>query len=253
MSASKAPFFVGYLKVPASLKPFLIVVAAVLMAAAGSLSILIGATQDDPGDARFAGNYGNQRLSGVIELLPLPILHVVEGTERVPAGRTIMLSAGGKNGAQNRPAAQDGQYVTVNGVAMERGTIDMLQIRGGNRGISASDGSAQIPVPENLGRWKLAGEICDGKCLNGAMRPGRGLAHKACANLCIIGGVPPVFVSTQPVAGSDFLMITGPEKSELPGKVYDYVAQYVSVEGEISRHGDLLVFALDPDTLEVLP
>jgi len=117
----------------------------------------------------------------------------------------------------------------------------------------AADGDGALPVVEDLGRWKLAGEICDGKCLAGAMRPGRGLAHKACANLCVAGGVPPVFVSSQPVEGSEFLMISGPERAEIPDAVYDFMAQFISVEGHISRHGDLLVFAMDPETIDVLP
>ena len=103
-----------------------------------------------------------------------------------------------------------------------------------------------------MGRWRLAGEICDGKCLAGAMRPGRGLAHKACANLCLLGDVPPVFVSTQAVLGAEFLLITGPDGTRLPERAYDFVAQFVSVEGEISRHGALLVFAIDPETIELV-
>ena len=84
------------------------------------------------------------------------------------------------------------------------------------------------------------------------MRPGRGLAHKACANLCLLSGVPPVFVSTQPVDGDAFLLITGPGGSMLPATAYDYVAQFVSVEGEVERRRDLLVFSIDPDTLELI-
>ena len=128
----------------------------------------------------------------------------------------------------------------------------MLQLRGGRNGISAVEGAASKQTREPLGRWKLAGEICDGKCLAGAMRPGRGLAHKACANLCLLGGVPPVFVSTQEVDGSEFLLITGPDGDALPKSAYDYVAQFITVEGDVERRGDLLVFRMDPDTLEVL-
>ena len=85
------------------------------------------------------------------------------------------------------------------------------------------------------------------------MRPGRGLAHKACANLCVAGGVPPVFVSSQPVEGSEFLMISGPDGGPIPDALYDLMAQYIQIEGQITRHGDLLVFAMDADTAEVLP
>ena len=32
---------------------------------------------------------------------------------------------------------------------------------------------------------------------------------------------------------------------------YDRVGQYISVEADIARHGDLLVMAIDPATMEV--
>ena len=253
MTKKDDPFFVGYLRTPPALRGFLWIVVAGLIVLSVGLSLWIGTTQDDPGPGALRFDYGRQTVKGVIELTPLPILHVTEGTERVPTGRTIMMSGQGKNGVIARPAAKQGQLVEASGVVLERGALDMMQLRGGNNGLKALDGSASIPTTEDLGRWKLAGEICDGKCLAGAMRPGRGLAHKACANLCILGGVPPVFVSSQPVEGSEFLMISGPNGSDIPIEIFDAMAQYISAEGRISRHGEVLVFALDPETIEVLP
>ena len=253
MSGDKTPFFVGYLSVPKDLRGFVWSLAVGLMLLAAGLGYWIGTTQDDPGPGAFRFDFGPQTVSGVIELTPLPILHVTEGNERIAAGRTLMLSGQGKNGAQNRPAAVEGQFVTASGIVLQRGELEMLQLRGGSNGLDVAEGSGEVPLPEDLGRWRLAGEICDGKCLAGAMRPGRGLAHKACANLCVIGGVPPVFVSSQPVEGSAFLMITGPDRAQMPDAIYEFMAQYISVEGRVSRHGDLLVFALEPDTIEVLP
>ena len=253
MKRKEAPFFVGSLPVPRDLRRFLTGLALGLVVVAGALGYLIGTTQDDPGPAAFRFDYGRQTVSGVIERTPIPVLHVTQGNERIPAGRTLMLSGQGKNGVMDRQAAVHGQLVEVSGVILERGTMDMLQLRGGNNGMKAIEGEGEIPEVEDLGRWKLAGEICDGKCLAGAMRPGRGIAHKACANLCVLGGVPPVFVSTQPFEGTEFLMIAGPGGSDLPHAIYDLMAQYISVEGRITRHGDLLVFAMEPETAVVLP
>jgi hypothetical protein len=224
----------------------------VLIAAAAALGYWIGTAQDDPGNGAFRFDYGRQTVTGVIELTPQPLLHVVEGNDRIPSGHTLMLSAPGKFGVMPRAQPLAGQLATASGVLLERGDLDMLQIRGGADGLEAAEGEAPRTVSEPLGRWKLAGEICDGKCLAGAMRPGRGLAHKACANLCLAGGVPPVFVSNKPVEGSEFLMITGPNGTEMPEQAYDYVAQFVTLEGEVTRHGDLLVLAMDLTTLQVL-
>jgi hypothetical protein len=83
------------------------------------------------------------------------------------------------------------------------------------------------------------------------MRPGSGVAHRACASLCLLGGVPPVFVTTQPVEGEEFLLITGEGDAVLPEALFDYVGLYVTLEGDVARHGDLLVLTVDTDTVEL--
>lgn len=252
MTQRDTPFFVGYLPVPRELNLFLWAVTGALVVLAAGLGFWIGATQDDPGPGAFRFDFGRQTVSGVIELTPVPILHVTEGTERIPAGRSLLMTGPGKTGVMDRPGAEDGQIVTVSGVLLERGSLNVLQVRGGQGGFRAAEGTATAPEPVSLGRWRLAGEITDGKCLAGAMRPGRGMAHKACANLCVLGGTPPIFMSTQPVEGADHLLISGPEGSEIPAVAYDRMAQFISVEGEVTRRGDLLIFAMDPDTVEVI-
>lgn len=253
MSKTKQePFFVGYLPVPGKLRRFLALVSAVLVVGFFAAGWVIGATQDDPGSGAFRFDFGRQTVIGTLELHPYPILHVSEGTEHIAPGSALMLSGGGKRGAIDRAEPLAGQLVTASGVLLARGDLDMLQLRGGADGLSAAEGEAAPIEAEPLGRWRLAGEICDGKCLAGAMRPGTGLAHKACANLCISGGVPPVFVSSQPVEGAEFLLIAGPDGGPLPEALYDAVGLYISVEADIERRGDLLVMAIDPTTIERL-
>lgn len=246
------PFFVGYLPVPRRLRSFLVAVSAVLVVGFFAAGWVIGATQDDPGSGAFRFDFGRQTVTGTLELRPYPVLHVTEGTEHITPGSTLMLSGGGKRGVMDRAEPLAGQLVTASGALLARGDLDMLQLRGGAEGLSAAEGEATLPEPVPLGRWRLAGEICDGKCLAGAMRPGTGLAHKACANLCLSGGVPPVFVSSQPIEGSEFLLIAGPDGGPLPAAFYDYVGLYIGVEADIERRGDLLVMAIDPTTIEKL-
>lgn len=250
MSDRNTPFFVGYLPVPPGLRAFLLIAAVGLIGGFLGGGLLTGAGQDAPENAALRFDYGRQTVTGVVELTPYPILYVTEGTDRIPAGRTVMFSAAGKSGVDARAMGLAGGLAEVSGVALERGTIDMMQLRGGRRGIQRVPGDAPKMPREDLGRWQLTGEICDGKCLYGAMRPGRGLAHKACANLCLLGDVPPVFVSTQPVEGSEFMLITGPDGTRLPTEAYDFVGLPVTVEGQLERLGDLLVFRLDPATLQ---
>ncbi|MEP0503940.1 MAG: hypothetical protein ABJD13_05570 [Paracoccaceae bacterium] len=248
---SEKPFFVGYLPIPGPLRKFLIVVAALFIGGLSVNGFLLGATQDDPGPGAFRFDYGRQTVTGIVEMTPYPVIHVTEGNDRIKAGESFLMTAGGKSGVDSRAKPLEGKLARVSGVVLERGDLYMLQIRGGKNGIKAAEGEASDIVAEPLGRWKLAGEICDGKCLAGAMRPGRGLAHKACANLCLLGDVPPIFVSSQPVMGEEYLLITGPDGTPLPREAYDRVAQFIEVEGDISRHGDMLVFAIDASTMEL--
>lgn len=251
MSDHNKPFFVGYLAIPDPLRRFLAVTSLVLVAGFIAFSLAIGGTQDDPGNAAFRFDYGRQTVTGVVSLTPYPLLHVTQGNDLIEPGDTLMLAGAGKSGVEPRAIPLEGQLATVTGVVLERGTIDMLQLIGGERGLSAAEGDADPVIIELLGRWKLAGEICDGKCLNGAMRPGRGIAHKACAALCLLGDVPPVFVTTQPVDGSEFMLITGPDGAPLPDEAYDFIGQFITLEGELERHGGILVLRMDPATMEV--
>ncbi|AXI46674.1 hypothetical protein C1J03_11970 [Sulfitobacter sp. SK012] len=251
MSDKNTPFFVGYLAVPGGLRRFLMVASVLVIAIFAVSGALIGSTQDAPPASGFRFDYGRQTVTGVIELTPYPLLRVTEGNDLIKPGKTLMLTSAGKSGVDMRAMGLDGKLATVSGVILQRGTIDMMQLRGGGRGLKAAEGIAPVMETEQLGRWKVAGEICDGKCLNGAMRPGRGLAHKACANLCLLGDIPPVFVSTQPIDGSDFMVITGPDGTRLPTMSYDYVGQFITLEGDLERRGDILVLRMDDTTLEL--
>ncbi|MEL7125415.1 MAG: hypothetical protein AAGK30_04260 [Pseudomonadota bacterium] len=248
---SDKPFFVGYLPAPGPLRGFLILVSVLLVAGLAGAGFLMGAAQDDPGPAAVRGDYGRQTVTGVVEMVPYPILHVTAGNDRIAVGDSFMMTAGGKSGVDSRAMPLNGQLAQVSGVMLERGDLYMLQLRGGQNGLQAAEGAVPDIPTEAQGRWQLTGEICDGKCLAGAMRPGRGLAHKACANLCLLGDVPPIFVSTQPVMGEEFLLVTGPGGTRLPRAAYDYVAQYITAAGNITRRGDMLVWEIEPDTIRL--
>ena len=253
MSADRdEPFYVGYLPTPAGLKMFLAAVAGLLIGAFSALALAIGASQDDPGRGDFRWGWGPQEVVGRLEARPYPILHVTQGSKRISTGRTLLLSGVGKRGVQGRVEKLDGQLVRLKGIAINRGEIEALQVGGGKKDIERVAETAPAIDVKPLGKWRLKGEICDGKCLAGAMRPGRGLSHRACANLCLIGGAPPVFVSSAPVDGSDFFVIGDKDGNPLPDRYLDYVAVFVSLEGEVERRGRLLVFKADLSTLKVL-
>ena len=98
----------------------------------------------------------------------------------------------------------------------------------------------------------MVGEICDGKCGAGIMSPGTGIAHKACANLCVIGGVPPVLVLTHRLEGHQFLMISDGKGQALDDSILRFVGMRIEVEGDVELRGDLAVVKIEPGQMRRL-
>ncbi|MEM7289015.1 MAG: hypothetical protein AAF412_01380 [Pseudomonadota bacterium] len=253
MSLKLKPFFVGYLDVPVGLTGFLIKTCLIIFGAFATGAVLAGMSQDDPGQAGFRFDYGRQTITGIVEPRPYPVLHVTKGTDRIATGKTLMLAGQGKRGATPRLADLGGREIEATGIVVQRGELQMLQLIARNGGIAETAKNVEIPKTLDLGTWRLQGEICDGKCLAGAMNPGRGLAHKACANLCLTGDIPPVFVSTQPIDDEEFLMIGDISGGPLSKDAHHFVGQYVEVEAKIERRGDLLVMLVDSAKIKVIP
>ena len=239
-------FFIGWgKKLPKGLSRFLIVVSLFTVGLFAGTAFSFVVSQDDPGDGAFRGRLN---VTGVIRANPYPVVHIPPG-DKYPNGHSIMLSGGGKRGVQNQAEPLDGQVVQIRGALLKRGDLDMIQV--GRHIRAVEDGTPHEIETKSLGRWKLSGEICDGKCYAGAMRPGTGLAHKACANLCLIGGVPAVFVSSGPVDGSTFFMLADAEGTALGERLYDLTAVLLSAEGEVEKRGDLHLFKIDLDSVEL--
>jgi hypothetical protein len=242
----KTDFFIGYgRKLPTSLHVFLPVTALVLVGVFAASALLLGTFQESPGEARLRWDLGPQTVVGVLELHPAPVIHA-RPTATFPNGHSIMLTGQGKVGVQPAAATLDGKLVEVSGFIARRGALDVLVVDT-MKAVADDSGSPQRPPVTDLGRWRLTGEICDGKCVAGAMRPGRGVSHKACANLCIIGGAPPVFVADRAAGGSEFFLIADPRGQPVAERLLDLTAVPVEVEGRIERRGDLPVLLLDPD------
>jgi hypothetical protein len=240
-------FFTGYgKKLPEKLRVFVPAVAGMLIALFAVIGLASGLLQSSPGDGRFRWDLGPMTLVGVLEMHPAPVVHA-QPTETYPQGHSIMLTGQGKVGVQKTAAGLDGRLVEVKGFITQRGALDMLVVDT-LKAVETSDDSgagSSLPKVVDLGRWRLSGEICDGKCVSGAMRPGRGISHKACANLCIIGGAPPVFVADGAVDGASFFLIADLAGRPVADRLLDYTAVPVEVEGRIERRGDLPVLLID--------
>lgn len=241
------PFFVGYFKkVPAGIRNFALTAGGVIVLGLAGLALLLAFGTIDPGAGRYANDLRGGVLTGVIEPLPYPILRV-PATADAPA-RAVLLGGQTKIGAQGRVQAE-ADYLDVGGVFVRRGDLEML-LMGRNAAPAKAPPVGFVPAAaEDLGRWRLTGEICDGKCYAGAMKPGRGLAHKACANLCITEGLPPVLVMELPVEGTDVVLLAAEDGGPLPPSMLDLTAVPLQMEGRLERRDDLLIFRVDEGSI----
>ncbi|MBN8954767.1 MAG: hypothetical protein BGP09_25095 [Rhizobium sp. 60-20] len=240
-------FFVGYFKkVPSDVKVLMIGFIVFFMAGMASASVFLSLNTESPGSGSYADELHGEHLIGTMEVKPYPILRV-PANDKHPA-RAVMLGGSGKFGVDNRALPLSGKAAEVGGIFVKRGDLEMLLVGAGDDLKAAGErGQMLAPVPpaQDLGRWRLTGEICDGKCSSGAMKPGTGLAHKACANLCISGGVPPVFVSTAPVDGHIFLLLAGKDGGPMPKALLNKTSVPVVLEGTVERRDDLLIFKVE--------
>jgi len=229
-------FFAGWAgRLPHTHRGAMAVAVAVLLTSFVLLPLALTRASGDPGDGAFDWAAGEQTLTGTLMLRPYPTLWLqADGAH--PLGHTVILSGEGKE-APDLASAEDGRLIEAKGFLIRRGTTETLQVGSAK----VLDGGAPAPPLAALGRWRINGEICDGKCAIGAMRPGAGLTHRPCASLCLIGGLPPVLVSTGTIDGHDTLLLADPDGAPLPNRVYDDVALPIALEGAVERRGDLLV------------
>ncbi len=235
---TRPAFFIGWS--PRTAMPhrwFLAGIAALLLGGMAGLALALGSTVNDPGSGTFTGEH---TLTGVLVTQPYPVI-VLDPDADHPFGHGVLLSGGGKRGVQAEAARLAGRRVRASGFGTRRGTLDMLLVGS----LEPADGETPAPARQPLGTWRLTGEICDGKCALGVMRPGTGLSHKACANVCVAGGVPPVLVTTAPVAGTQFLLIGNPQGHALPDTLRDHMAIPQRMDGVLERMADLLIFRTD--------
>lgn len=258
-TGDKGAFFVGYLKMPKSLALFYWVLVPILVGLAVGVSAAFLSSQADPGKGRFVPGY--KVLTGKLQVEPYPVLFLPPSDD-YPKGRALALTGPGKIGALRWAKKHDGALVDVGGVFITRGAHSVFQVGGKVRirpteaEVTADLTDLTIPAREDLGQHTLSGEIVDSKCYLGAMRPGTGKVHMACANYCLLGDIPPMLVTYHSEAGPDgdisMFLIATPDGDMVSPELFDYTSLAVEVEGTVIRQGSLLMLLLDPDDVTVL-
>ena len=248
-------FFVGYLPKPTGLMIFSFLIAVIGVGMAVGAGLAWALAQQDPGPGRLV--FPAETVTGIMKAYPHPTVHVPP-SEKHPEGRAIVLAGQSKRGVDKKARSLDGKPVTIKGILTIRDSaVDLIQLS--NRAIKPAEdkaiaalGDFAVADPEAKGRFTLDEEIVDSKCYLGAMKPGEGKVHMACANLCLIGGVPPLFVVYKEEGDPVYLLLVGPDGKAISDKVLDWTSLYIRASGEVRKQGQMLMFQLEPDSIEVL-
>ena len=191
--------------------------------------------------------FGNLRtFEGVIEVEPAPILRVDR-----PAGQgasRYLLVGEFKHGADDQVRGLHGRPVKLEGTLVHRDDQTMIEVVAGSVQEQPGRSDSQRTQSRRLGIQTLRGEIVDSKCHYGVMKPGDFKPHRACATLCIRGGIPPVFVvRNEEGRPLRHLLLVGSDGRGLHQEVLPFVADPLEITGEVRRQGDLWILAAEPD------
>ncbi|MEO1585001.1 MAG: hypothetical protein AAFR96_10585 [Planctomycetota bacterium] len=183
-------FYVGYLPMPKQHRAFARVAVGSVLCGAVGLGALLGWLMDDPGSGVWDTSEVAM-LSGTLRLDPVAFVETSEGP--------VLLVEQGKFGARDL-SSFDGRAVVASGAMLSRGGMRMVELAATAAAVAEGpplSTTASVPtMGETAGAITISGEIIDTKCYLGAMKPGEGVTHAACARLCIRGGIPASIVGT---------------------------------------------------------
>jgi hypothetical protein len=242
----KDSFFIGWGETPKTDRRFLLLASLGLLTVAAAGGALIASEQAPPGDGTW--NPDDERdWPGQLVRAPYPMLRTraIDGTPR-----TAYLVSSNKLGVQHRLGAAPDGPIVVRGSLIARGPNAMIAVADGGAWMRPDATQNAIGLtdwqPVDGGEARYAGEILDSKCWFGAMQPGQGKPHKACAALCIRGGLPPVFcpeglcgsAASAPLFTDALGNPHGPE-------LLEFVADPIVASGRIVQIGDVRQFRVN--------
>lgn len=268
MKKNPEAYYIGYLpSMPQEFRKWVkpAVIIGILLAV---VSAVIVGTSQTPSEASKYELGQLTEIEGVILSHPFPVMRVKvgENEQGKPLYQTLLLMDFGKFGAdqtldelENMAQAKGG---SLSGMKVKAsGTLDYREGRVIYELTKGTDAILEMsPLAENekaglalerkeLGPRTFKGEILDGKCYFGTMKPGSGKPHRSCAVRCIAGGLP-AFLGGP---GADApLLLKGANAQSINQELLPLVAKEVTISGELVQYEDWWVLETSMDQLQIV-
>lgn len=243
---------------PRLLKRFYYLVTVLLIATCGWFGYWVATQQKSTGPAVW-NTAQVTTMYGLVSVHPYPILHRFN-PQNLAELQSVLLVSPGKHSATQLASRFAQQIVSVDGYEIQRGGWMMLELAGKRPIQLTSEATSPINqdtlqsllTVKSLGQITLNGEIVDSKCFLGVMKPGAGTIHKACAEVCLLGDIPPMLVAKDARNQKFGYLLTAANRSSGSRYLAKFAAEAVQVTGQLQQQGDLLFIKVDDDGIRRL-
>ncbi len=240
MAETRDEFYVGYLPMPAGHLRFVRIAIPLTPWILVACGAVIAYFQRSPGDAVWDQGKTIQR-TGVLRERPYPHL-VFESETTTP----VFLVEQGKRGSAPRCKGLDGTLVRVTGWKLDRDGREIVELAPEPTAIERTPGEVPaLSADRDLGSVYIDGEVVDYKCYLGAMKPGDGKTHKACAALCLTGGIPPMLVTLDANGGRQYVLLAHESGGPMPAWISELAGEPVRVSGHLHEQGNLRILYVE--------
>ena len=240
------PFFVGYLPFPKALKPFFQWAVPLLLLVGLATAYVFAVGTKEAGTGTWNA-YDPVSLTGVVKAEPYPMI-ITADRQNHP----VLIVQLGKLDAAEILEPFDGKTVLIEGFMIERGPWQMMEIEGPESVAEVPALDLALPM-DSAGMFvSLVGEIVDSKCMLGVMKPGAGKVHRDCAELCVLGGMPPMLLVKNDQGEKAAYLLVDPDGNAVGRRLVPHIALPVAVEGIAFRMGDMTAIRVDPASVQEL-
>lgn len=239
-------FFVGYLVTPAGISKIYKAIIPLLLILGAGFSYWVASGQKSAGKGVWDLS-GEVEITGYLTVDPYPVIHVSGDSPH-----SVILVEQTKMGATDRAMEFANRWVSISGFAITRGDWSMLQL------IPSSTFTPQSGLDESpmeavqMGEVELRGEIIDSKCFLGVMKPGAGKVHRACAAMCLRGGIPPMLVVKNAQGERYGFMLMNENGESASIQLADLVGVPITLSGRLEQRGDMMYIRYSEDGVNKL-